>query len=293
MIEIESSAQARLPSRLLRLLPHLCCPRCKQALQLVDKLHCACCQEDFLCKNGKVYFSQPSRPQEPFDSFKHALKRKLGRWYWRIGVAILGPTLPYGMQRTLLRYHNPTTSICVDLGSGNYRLHQDVVTVDCADYPEVDIVCDAANLPFLDSSVDCFCSRSVLEHVDRPFAAGDEIERCTKHGGTAIIMVPLLFPFHASPDDFWRFTHSGIQLLLPRWNVVEQHCGGGPISAALALFYETFSQAVSFGSSHVRQTAYLLCCLLLFPLKFLDYVFVKSARFMNVASSTVTIFRKE
>jgi hypothetical protein len=40
-----------------------------------------------------------------------------------------------------------------------------------------------------------------------------EIHRILRPSGIVYINVPSIFPFHADPDDFYRFTYKGINLL--------------------------------------------------------------------------------
>lgn len=57
------------------------------------------------------------------------------------------------------------------------------------------------------------CSE-VLEHVARPWLALPELLRVLLPGGTAIFTTLFAFPEHGFPDDFWRYSTSGIKLLL-------------------------------------------------------------------------------
>jgi hypothetical protein len=70
-------------------------------------------------------------------------------------------------QKSLLHatiLQRPDCELVIDLGSGNNRLDDDIITLDAVDYSAVDIVADLARLPFKSDSIDAFASRSVLEH---------------------------------------------------------------------------------------------------------------------------------
>lgn len=72
-----------------------------------------------------------------------------------------------------------------------------------------DIVGDVHHLPFPDNSEDAIVCIAVLEHVENPIRAMEEIYRCLKPGGYAFIYVPFLYYYHAESGyygDFWRFT---------------------------------------------------------------------------------------
>lgn len=57
------------------------------------------------------------------------------------------------------------------------------------------------------------CSE-VLEHVQRPWLALPKLREVIRPGGHIIITTLTSFPVHGFPDDYWRFTESGLRLLL-------------------------------------------------------------------------------
>lgn len=58
--------------------------------------------------------------------------------------------------------------------------------------------------------VDC---TSVLEHTRRPWAVAQNLEKVLCAGGTLFLTVPFIWRVHAYPDDYWRFTISGVREL--------------------------------------------------------------------------------
>lgn len=77
-------------------------------------------------------------------------------------------------------------------------------------YPEVDVT----RLPFESASFDAVVSDQVLEHVEpSPRTALAETARVLRPGGVAVVTTCLLNPVHPSPQDHWRFTPSGLELL--------------------------------------------------------------------------------
>jgi SAM-dependent methyltransferase len=61
-----------------------------------------------------------------------------------------------------------------------------------------------------DGYFDCVMMIEVLEHVQNPFGAAQEIERILKPNGLLILTVPFNFQTHS---DYWRFTPEGLRLL--------------------------------------------------------------------------------
>ena len=75
--------------------------------------------------------------------------------------------------------------------------------------PEI-AVCPADDLSFPEQSFDAVVAFQVLEHVPKPTRVMGELARVLRPGGVALVTVPFLFPFHASPQDYFRYTHQGV-----------------------------------------------------------------------------------
>lgn len=75
----------------------------------------------------------------------------------------------------------------------------------------VDVICPATNLAFKDASFDTVLCTQVLEHVYDHKKAFFEISRVLKPGGCFIGSLPMAWPHHEVPYDFFRFTKFGIE----------------------------------------------------------------------------------
>lgn len=76
-----------------------------------------------------------------------------------------------------------------------------------------DIIGDIHAMPFLDNHIDAIFCLSVLEHVENPLKAAEEMYRVLKPGGYCFVYVPFLYYYHAEKGyykDFWRFTEDSI-----------------------------------------------------------------------------------
>ena len=285
-----AAARAR---RFERITSVLACPRCRGRLQFSsDAASCAACGVRFPIRDERIYFIDVAKRADDFDRLKGWLKKRLGRAYYSIGVRVLAPTFPMNFARRVQRHVDPAAALVVDAGSGNHRLHPDIICVDMFDYDEVDVVCMLDALPFRAGAVDAFVSRSVLEHVAAPHAVVAEFHRCTRAGGVGVHVIPFLYPFHASPGDYHRFTHRGHELLFADWVTVERMNPTGPVSVALLHAIEMISTVFSFGFASAKSVVYLGLCGLLFPLKFLDAPFVGRPAFMGCAASILSVIRK-
>jgi SAM-dependent methyltransferase len=71
---------------------------------------------------------------------------------------------------------------------------------------------NAQQVPFASSSFDLVVSCDSLEHFDEPRQALVEVRRVLTPGGTLVVWVPFLHPFHG--DDKYRYTPLGLRMLL-------------------------------------------------------------------------------
>jgi hypothetical protein len=204
----------------------------------------------------------------------------------------LAPTFPFNYSKEIARWLDPRENVIIDIGSGNRRIDRNIVCVDVFGYDEVDIVCDIMRLPFRNGSVDAFISRSVLEHVPKPEDVVRILTQKTRAGGLSLHLIPFMMPFHASPNDFKRFTHQGVRVLFEGWEVLEQFAATGPMTLFLLCAIEVLSILFSFGNRACKSYFYLAWCGLLFPLKYLDVLFVRNERFLTVSPTIFSVMRK-
>lgn len=281
------------PPRLERIKAFFSCPTCRT--DLVEEsacFRCTVCAAKYPIRNGKIYFSKPLRGDDALDIVKGRLKRWLGRYYYTIGVTVLGPSFPFDYGREIRTWVDPRSALVADIGCGNRRIDENIVTVDGTDYEAVDIVADIGSLPFRDSSLDALCTRHVLEHLPNLGQAVTEIVRCTRPGGLGIHMIPFMCPYHASPHDYTRLTHVGAAHLFSGWAVVRQKNTTGPISLFLYCLIEFLSILLSFGNERIKAIVFLALCPIISPLKFLDAPFLGRPSFLSLALHILTIVRK-
>ncbi|MBU6415092.1 methyltransferase domain-containing protein [Patescibacteria group bacterium] len=101
-----------------------------------------------------------------------------------------------------------------------------------------DIVGDIHHLPFHDNSEDAFICIAVLEHVENPARAIQEMRRALKPGGYCLLYVPFLYYYHAETGyykDYWRFTDDAIRFLARDFSRVEIQAVRGALGTWLYL----------------------------------------------------------
>ena len=80
-------------------------------------------------------------------------------------------------------------------------------------YAPLDYVCDMTDIPVEDGRFDRVLFNQVLEHLPEPGLALQELNRVLKPGGRIFCSVPLFFPEHQVPYDFFRYTQFGLKKL--------------------------------------------------------------------------------
>lgn len=84
-----------------------------------------------------------------------------------------------------------------------------------------DIVGDIHNLPFADNSKEAILCLAVLEHVENPIRAVEELHRSLMPGGRLLIYVPFLYYYHAHEGyygDYWRFTYDTLKMFSKKFS---------------------------------------------------------------------------
>jgi SAM-dependent methyltransferase len=98
--------------------------------------------------------------------------------------------------------------VFLELGSGGGFLKSifpQVCTSDIMDLPDVDMVCNAEDLPFDDDSIACIMMLNVFHHIPRPYLFLREAQRTLVEGGKIVMTEPANSIF--SRFVYTRFHH--------------------------------------------------------------------------------------
>ncbi len=101
-----------------------------------------------------------------------------------------------------------------------------------------DLVGAVEALPVPDASFDLVICTQVLEHASDPHLAVRELWRVTAPGGRVLASTHGVQVYHPSPEDYWRFTHAGLELLFRRngsWRSLSVQPAGGTATCLCAL----------------------------------------------------------
>ncbi len=105
----------------------------------------------------------------------------------------------------------------LDMWCGNkpykflFQNYQEYIWSDVVPGPFVDVVCDNSNLTFEDNYFDYLICNQVLEHTKEVNKAISEIKRVVKKDWFILVSLPFLYPEHACPWDYRRFTRFGLE----------------------------------------------------------------------------------
>lgn len=103
----------------------------------------------------------------------------------------------------------PETTDVIEV-SGDLRADLPWKSYTSLAYPAFDI-CAPSVAP---ADADLVICEQVLEHVRDPCLAVRNLARLARPGGAVLVSTPFLLRIHGHPEDHWRFTPSGMRLLL-------------------------------------------------------------------------------
>jgi SAM-dependent methyltransferase len=172
-------------------------------------------------------------------------------------------------RRRFVRSFGPGAKL-LNLGAGVRASPPGFRAVDHSRYPGVEVCADLAALPFPDGSIDGVLCEMVLEHVPDAHRALAEVRRVLRPGGRVYFALPFLWPYHASPHDYRRWTVSGVTRDFQGLETVRLGLSGGPTTTLVNVLHEWLSIVLSFNLEPLYRVFYLLLMPLIFPVKLLD-----------------------
>lgn len=281
-----------------RLRSILCCPECFGQLEIPPggqdgAIGCARCGQVGQALRGQyrfTYLEQAELEADWLARVKQRAKRFLGRAYpW--AIRLLAPVYAPQWAKRFLKTFDLDRQMVADLGSGLSTYRQPVLLIDGDPHAHLDLVCRLEHLPLRSQSLDGLISVAVLEHVPTPQEHVEEMGRVLKPGGRLLCYVPFLQGYHASPDDFQRWTPSGLRRLFGQFEILRLQVGAGPTSALLWQLQEWLALVLSFGSRRLYRWLLPLTWILS-PLKYLDLLLQYHPEAYRAASALVLEARK-
>ena len=146
-----------------------------------------------------------------------------------------------------------------------------IVCVDMFDGPGVDLVADAHDMHMVDdNSADCVVTVGTLHLVRYPQRVVAEIYRILKPTGIVYINVPFVFPFDPDPDDYYRFSCNGINILCEQFERLDSGFNRGPASTMHHMLVHFLAILFCFNNRTLYGLNVDLFKWLLFWIKYLD-----------------------
>jgi len=179
---------------------------------------------------------------------------------------------------------NPDTRM-LNIGSKSIDLGGRVFNLDLYAYPGVQVVADAKYLPFRDAVMDGVVITSVLEHVPDPQAVVGEIERVLSLSGEVYVEIPFIRPLHPDPEDYQRYSLTGLEMLFKAFTLVEKGMCVGPSSGLAVMLSQYVAILLCFNSHYLYKIWSRLFRIVFAPLTLLDMLFEKIRYSLALASS--------
>jgi len=214
-------------------------------------------------------------------------KRASRRWLDRL-LRLIQPPAPFIL--------NPREPKDFPLGRWNLyiggagRVVDGYINLDLFAIPGVNVAADAAQLPFptgIFQRVEC---DAVFEHVRDPVQVMGEIRRVLAPGGYAHLVTPFCHPFHEYPKDFRRFNLDGLKELAGGMEVVAEGWRTGPTATVLVIGIEYVKLLLPFRAW--RAAAHLVLGWVLFPLRYLDLLLLRSSDARRIGNHCYLWLRK-
>jgi len=119
-----------------------------------------------------------------------------------------------------------TPGVTLDVGAKHspYRClvpHTEFRTLDIASEGKPDQLGDVQNMHFGEDEFDTVICTQVLEHVKNPGKAVNEIRRVLRPGGVCVLSAPFIYPYHADPNDYYRFSREALEDLFSDFSQVQ------------------------------------------------------------------------
>jgi SAM-dependent methyltransferase len=147
------------------------------------------------------------------------------------------------LKEAVEKYSDKIKGITLDVGAGKspyrsfFKNSAKYIRLDKFDYgTKPDIIGDATKIKLKNNSVDSVVCFQVLEHLQEPQKAVDEMYRVLKKGGVCLLTTHMATVLHGEPHDYFRFTKYALKdVLFRKFSEVKVEPNGGALLAITQL----------------------------------------------------------
>jgi SAM-dependent methyltransferase len=204
---------------------------------------------------------------------RHARFYEFLRAFLSPGISVIPHLTPRKAITKAFSQAEISNKVMINIGAGTKPINNQLINIDVFPYENTHIVAEGGALPFKDGTIDLVICESVIEHVTEPEKVFAEIRRVLAPGGYAYISVPFMYPFHASPNDFTRFTRNALRHRFSSFEIKEEGMRAGPMTTLQALLMHLFALIFSFGIYPLYLIEASIFMVIFAPLKLLDIPF--------------------
>ncbi|MFW9972923.1 MAG: methyltransferase domain-containing protein [Candidatus Odinarchaeota archaeon] len=279
-----------------KLLNILICPDCKSKLiykESKNKLSCIKCNTNYVIKNNVPILLGKNNKELIQKIIKSSIREGISERERNLSKLIGSDFIssnPLKRWWNIFINRKGTKTKILDVGSGSRRLDEKAINMDIELFINVDVIGDAHNIPFKDETFDTVWCEAVLEHTGDPSKVISEIYRVLKKDGYVFAVIPFIHKYHEHPNDFYRYTISGIKKIFSQFDKREIGIYRGPTSALLSFSSEYFT--LFFTSNKLNRLIKALILSILFPLRCLDIILVKNKRAHELSNALYYIGKK-
>lgn len=188
---------------------------------------------------GKVTTMRLRGDSERPDTSLRRLKSRLNRLIPEKSKLVTDFSSQAALHEILEKNHS-SSILVVGAGDARFRAEGEanIIYTDVALTPDIHLIGDAHDIPFVDDAFDAVFAIAVLEHVADPYRCVDEFRRVLKPGGLVYAATPFMQQVHMGRYDFTRFTAVGHRRLFRWFDELRSGIANGPgMAVAWSLEY--------------------------------------------------------
>lgn len=273
---------------------YMACPKCMSYLEISSQFYyCDNCTITYHKENNKINFliNPIAHDDDTLNQIKNIIK-KFPIVYKILSEVVAPVHISKKTLKKIIQEINNKSLLGLNIGSGITNYSTQIINFDSQQFANVQVIGDLFSLPFRDNTFDYVFSIYVLEHVPNPELAIKEMHRVLKPGGICYSFIPFIQGFHAAPNDYVRFTSSGVVNYFYEFDIIKNKAVG-PTSGALWIVQEWLAIILSFNSRKLHLIIHTIIMFISFPIKYLDIILSKSSLAKNIASVNEIIARKK